>query len=158
MRSPAGGALRHRYPVRFICLVLHASVSGYYAWLKRDAVPSSKATLLKAEVLAAHKRTRGTYGSERLHRELLASGCVVSLWKVKQLRRELGLVCKRKRRFIRTTESNHALPVAPNLLNRDFTPGEHNSVWVSDIPYNSTRQGWIYLAELKSYTAGKLSA
>ena len=74
--------------------------------------------------MAAHKRTRGTYGSERLHRELLASGCVVSLWKVKQLRRELGLVCKRKRRFIRTTESNHALPVAPNLLNRDFTPGE----------------------------------
>ena len=128
---------------------MHASVSGYYAWLKRDAVPSSKATLLKAEVLAAHKRTRGTYGSERLHRELLASGCVVSLWKVKQLRRELGLVCKRKRRFIRTTESNHALPVAPNLLNRDFTPGELNRVWVSDRTSIPTRQGWVYLAGIK---------
>ena len=107
--------------------------------------------------MAAHKRTRGTYGSERLHRELLASGCVVSLWKVKQLRRELGLVCKRKRRFIRTTESNHALPVAPNLLNRDFTPGELNRVWVSDITYIPTGRAGYILPESKIYTAGKLS-
>ena len=95
--------------------------------------------------LAAHQRTRGTYGAERLHRELVASGCTVSLWKVKQLRRELGLVCKRKRRGIRTTESNHALPVAPNLLNRDFSPGEPNRAWVSDITYIPTRQGWVPL-------------
>ena len=59
------------------------------------------------------------------------------------------LACKRKRRGIRTTESNHALPVASNLLNRDFTPGEHNRVWVSDITYIPTRQGWVYLAGIK---------
>ena len=130
MRYAAVSALRHLYPVRFVCLVLHASVSGYY-----DAAPSRKTTRLEAEVLAAHQRTRGTYGAERLHRERVASGCAVSLWKIKRLRRKLGLVCKRKRRVIRTTESNHALPVAPNLLNRNFAPGEHNRVWVSDITY-----------------------
>ncbi len=130
-------------------MVLQASVSGYYAWLKRDAVPSGKAARLEAEVLAAHQKTRGTYGAERLHQELVASGCAISLWKVKRLRRELGLVCKRRRRIIRTTESNHALPVAPNLLNRDFAPGEHNRAWVSDITYIPTRQGWVYLAGIK---------
>ncbi len=149
MRYAAVSALRHLYPVRFVCLVLHASVSGYYAWLKRYAAPSRKTTRLEAEVLAAHQRTRGTYGAERLHRELVASGCAVSLWKVKRLRRKLGLVCKRKRRVIRTTESNHALPVAPNLLNRNFAPGEHNRVWVSDITYIPTRQGWVYLPGIK---------
>ena len=131
MRYAAVSTLRHRYPVRLVCSVLQASVGGYYAWLKRDAVPSSKAARLEAEVLAAHSRTRGTYGAERLHQELVVNGCVVSLWKVKRLRRKLGLVCKRKRRVIRTTDSNHALPVAPNLLNRDFAPGERNRVWVS---------------------------
>jgi len=149
VRYAAVSALRHLYPVRFVCLVLHASVSGYYAWLKRYAAPSRKTTRLEADVLAAHQRTRGTYGAERLHRELVASGCAVSLWKVKRLRRKLGLVCKRKRRVIRTMESNHALPVAPNLLNRNFAPGEHNRVWVSDITYIPTRQGWVYLAGIK---------
>ncbi len=128
---------------------MRASVGGYHAWLKRDAVQPSKTARLEAEILAAHSRTRGTYGAERLHQELVANGCVVSLWKVKQLRRELGLTCTRKRRVIRTTDSNHALPVAPNLLNRDFAPGERNRVWVSDIAYVPTRQGWVYLAGIK---------
>jgi putative transposase len=128
---------------------LQASVSGYYAWFKRGTAPSGKTVLLKAEVLSAHQRTRGTYGAERLHKELVASGYAISLWKVKRLRRELGLVCKRKRRVIRTTESNHALPIAPNLLDRNFAPGEHNRVWVSDITYIPTRQGWVYLAGIK---------
>ena len=132
MRYAAVSALRHLYPVPFVCLVLHASVSGYYIWLKRYAAPSRKTTRLEGEVMAAHQRTRGIYGAERLHRELVASGCAVSLWKVKRLRRKLGLVCKHKRRVIRTTESNHALPVAPNLLNRNFAPGEHTRVWVSE--------------------------
>jgi putative transposase len=110
---------------------------------------SSKATYLKAQVMAAHSRTRGTYGAQRLHKELVASGCAVSLWKVKLIRRELGLVCKRKRRIIRTTDSNHALPVAPNLLNRNFAADERNRVWVSDITYIPTRQGWVYLSGVK---------
>jgi putative transposase len=129
--------------------VLQGSVSGYYAWLKRDVVSSGKTARLEAEIQAAHSRTRGTYGAQRLHKELVASGCAVSLWKVKRLRRKLGLVCKPKRRVIRTTDSHHTLPVAPNLVNRNFAPGERNRVWVSDITYIPTRQGWVYLAGIK---------
>lgn len=100
-------------------------------------------------MLAAHAKTRGTYGAERLHKELLANGCSISLWKLKQLRRELNIVCKRKRRVVCTTDSNHAMPVAPNLLNRNFAPEERNRVWASDITYIPTRQGWVYLAGIK---------
>lgn len=149
MRYAAVSDLRRNYPVRLVCSLLQASVSGYYAWFKRGGAPSGKSERLKAEVLAAHAKTRGTYGAERLHKELVANDCIVSLWKLKRLRRELGLVCKRKRRVVRTTDSNHAMPVAPNLLNRNFAPGERNSVWVSDITYIPTRQGWVYLAGIK---------
>jgi putative transposase len=129
--------------------MLRVSASGYYAWLKRGTAPSDKSARLEAEVLAAHGRTRGTYGAERLHKELVAGGCAVSLWKVKRIRRECGIVHKRKRRIVRTTDSNHTLPVAPNLLKRNFAAGERNRVWVSDITYIPTRQGWVYLAGIK---------
>ena len=141
--------MRHRYPVRLVCAILRVSASGYYAWRGRGVTPPDKTIRLEAEIQAAHKRTRGTYGAERLHQELVANGCVVSLWQVKRLRRKLGIVCKRKRRVIRTTDSNHALPIAPNLLDRNFAPGERNRVWVSDITYIPTRQGWVYLAGIK---------
>ena len=149
MRYAAINILRHQYPVRLVCSMLRVSASGYYAWRSRDVALSDRTARLKAEIQAAHVRTRGTYGAQRLHQELVASGCVVSLWKVKRLRRELGLVRKHKRRFVRTTDSNHAMPVAPNLLNRDFTPGARNRVWVSDITYIPTQQGWVYLAGIK---------
>ena len=139
--------MRPQYPVRLVCSALRVSVSGYYAW--RGRIPSGKTAGLSAQVLAAHDRTRGTYGALRLYKELVSSGCAISLWKVRRLRRELGLVCKRKRRVVRTTDSNHTLPTAPNLLNRNFAPGERNRVWVSDITYIPTRQGWLYLAGIK---------
>lgn len=149
MRYAAINTLRHRYPVRLVCAILRVSVSGYYAWRGHGVTCSDKTIRLEAEIQAAHKRTRGTYGAQRLHQELAANGCVVSLWQVKRLRRKLGIICKRKRRVIRTTDSNHALPIAPNLLERDFAPGARNRVWVSDITYIPTRQGWVYLAGVK---------
>ena len=100
-------------------------------------------------VKAAHQKTRGTYGAERLHKELLAEGHEISLWKVKEIRRKHGLVLQRKRKFVRTTDSNHALPVAPNLLSQKFTQNACNRVWVSDITYIPTREGWLYLAGIK---------
>lgn len=149
MRYAAINTLRHRYPVRLVCAMLRVSASGYYAWRGHDVTSSDKTIRLEAEIQAAHKRTRGTYGAQRLHQELVANGCAVSLWQVKRLRRKLGIVCKRKQRGIRTTDSNHALPIAPNLLERNFAPGERNRVWVSDITYIPTRQGWVYLAGIK---------
>jgi putative transposase len=127
---------------------LRVSTSGYYSWRKRCANDKSPERLV-AVVKATHQKTRGTYGAERLHKELLAEGHEISLWKVKKIRREYGLVLRRKRKFVRTTDSNHNLPVAPNLLSRNFTQEACNRAWVSDITSIATREGWLYLAGVK---------
>ena len=110
--------LRGEYAVRLLCRVLEVSRSGFHAWLTRE--PSARSRLrerLKVAALAAHHRTRQTYGAASLQRELEADGFRVSLGTVKRVRRELGLRCiQRKRRFrVATTDSAHQLPVAPNL-------------------------------------------
>ena len=148
MRYAAVHNLRLSYPLRLACQLLLVSTSGYYSWNKRHANDKSSERLI-AVVKAAHQKTRGTYGAERLHKELLAQGHTMSLWKVKEIRREHGLVLRRKRKFVRTTDSNHDLPVAPNLLSRNFTQEACNRVWVSDITYIPTREGWLYLAGVK---------
>jgi putative transposase len=84
------------WPVRFIFSVLQTSANEYYAWLKSDTASSGKAARLTAEVPAAYRKMRGTSGAERSHPELVAGDCAVSLWKVKRMRRKLGLICKRK--------------------------------------------------------------
>jgi putative transposase len=127
---------------------LRVSTSGYYSWNKRH-VREKNSERLVAVVKAAHQKTRGTYGAQRLHKELLAEGHEISLWKVKEIRREQGLVLRRKRKFVRTTDSSHDLPVAQNLLSRNFTQEACNRAWVSDITYIPTREGWLYLAGVK---------
>lgn len=148
MRYAAVEKLRSEYPVRILCRVLNVSVSGFYAWKNRDH-KNNNDERLQAYVASIHKRTRGTYGAVRLHRELLTTGCEVSLWKVKQIRRKLGFTCKLKRRFVQTTDSNHSLAVAPNLLKQTFAAKACNQVWVSDITYIHTEEGWLYLAGIK---------
>ena len=148
MRYAAVQNLRLNYPLRLACRLLRVSTSGYYSWHNRPE-RAENSERLAAIVKAAHKKTRGTYGAERLHKELLAEGHDVSLWKVKDIRRKYGLVLRRKRKFVRTIDSNHALPVAPNLLSRNFTQKACNRVWVSDITYIPTREGWLYLAGIK---------
>ena len=148
MRYAAVRGLRLDYPLRLACRLLGVSASGYYSWYKRPFTgenPERMAVVVKA----AHQKTRGTYGAERLHKELLAEGHTMSLWKVKEIRKKHGLVLRRKRKFVRTTDSNHALPVAPNLLSRNFAQKVCNRTWVSDITYIPTREGWLYLAGIK---------
>jgi len=128
--------------------LLCVSASGYYSWNKRH-IRDKNSERLVVVVKAAHQKTRGTYGAQRLHKELLAEGHEISLWKVKEIRREHGLALRRKRKFVRTTDSNHDLPVAPNLLSRNFTQEACNRAWVSDITYIPTREGWLYLAGVK---------
>ncbi len=145
--------LRFEYPIRLLCRVLRSSVSGYYSWLKRKtSLPAQHTEHLVALVKAAHHKTRGTYGAARLHEELIADGHSISLWKVKQIRRQHGLVLARKRTFVRTTDSNHTLPIAANLLKRQFVQSACNRVWVSDITYIPTRDGWLYLAGMGQAT------
>ena len=135
------------YPVPVLCRVLEVSRSGFYAWSRRE--PSERARQderLRVEVRAAHAASRETYGSPRIQIELTDNGLRVSRKRVARLMAEESLHGQRKRRFRVTTDSRHSLPVAPNLLKRDFTALGPNQVWVSDITYIRTWEGWLYLA------------
>ena len=101
---------------------------------------------LKIEIRTAHERSRETYGPRRLQPELAASGIRVGRDRITRLRRSMGLYCRQRRRFKVTTNSRHNLPVAPNLLNQQFQPTAPNQVWVTDLTYVATGEGWLYLA------------
>ena len=143
---------RHRgeYPVRLMCRVLAVSPAGFYAAQRRR--PSARAQrdqALRLQVRAVHKKSRRTYGAPRVHAELRTKGEPVARKRVARLMREDGLVGRRPRRRVRTTDSQHAQPVAPNVLQRRFrvdqVPGL-DRVWVSDLTYVPTREGWLFLA------------
>ena len=138
------------FAVSSMCRVLDVSRSGYYQWLRAE--PSARARedeRLKIEIRAAHQRTRETYGPRRLQPELAASGVRAGRDRISRLRRSMGLYCRQRRRFKITTNSRHNLPVAPNLLNQTFKPTAPNQVWVSDLTYIATGEGWLYLAGIK---------
>jgi putative transposase len=149
--------LRQGYPVAAMCRVLDVSESGYHAWRKRPPSPRVQANArLAVEIKAAHDRTRQTYGPERLQADLADYGCNVGIHRIKRIRKELGLRCRQKRKFKATTDSNHSLPVAPNLLDRQFSVTAPNKVWVTDITYIATDEGWLYLAGVKDLFNGEL--
>ncbi|OSM05933.1 putative integrase catalytic subunit [Magnetofaba australis IT-1] len=130
--------------------VFSVSRSGYYDWLNRP--PSARDIedeRLKVAIQAAHKRTRETYGARRLQKELADEGFDAGRDRIVRLRQELGLRCRQKRKFKATTDSNHTLPVAENLLGQEFTPIAPNQIWVTDITYVATLEGWLYLAGVK---------
>ena len=147
------GCIQHHraeFPVVLMCRVLDVTRSGFYAWRKRE--PSERARKdqrLRIEVRVIHRQSRGRYGSPRIHRELQSRGERVSRKRVARLMLLEGLRGKKKRRFRVTTNSDHTYPVAPNLLARKFAvedvPGP-DRVWVADITYVPTREGWLYLA------------
>lgn len=138
------------FPVRLMCRVLAVSPAGYYASRKRP--PSWHALwdeVLMAHVRIAHAESDATYGAPRVQHELVAAGLPVSTKRVARLMREDGLVARRPKRWsVSTTDSQHGEPIAPNRLNRQFDVhgGAVDRVWVSDITYVPTREGWLYLA------------
>ncbi len=149
--------MRQQYPVPPMCRFLGVSTSGYYAWRKRP--PSMRAQQeprYEAQVRAAHERTRETFGPERLQKELADRGVQIGVHRIKRLRTKLGLRCKQKRKFKATTNSTHNLPVAPNILDQDFSASEPNQAWCGDITYIATDEGWLYLAGLKDLFSGEL--
>ena len=143
---------RHRdeFPIRLMCRVLEVSPSGYYA--SRHRAPSWHALIdevLMARVRIIHAESGETYGAPRVHRELQAEGLPASPKRVARLMRAEGLVARpRKARRIRTTDSDHDHPIAPNLLARQFDVNgiALDRVWVADITYIPTREGVLYLA------------
>jgi transposase InsO family protein len=137
--------------------MLRVSSSGYYGWLERPLSGRTREDIrLEIEIKAAHRRTRQTYGAERLQHELAEHGVRVGIWRLKCIRRKLGLICKQKRKFKATTDSRHKLPVAANLLGRAFKVSGPDKVWVSDITYVPTDEGWLYLAGHKDLFNGEI--
>ena len=149
--------LRLECPVPLLSQVLSVSSSGYYAWQDRPLSLRDQDELrLELEIKAAHKRTRQTYGPERLQHDLAEYGVQVGICRIKRIRKKLGLRCKQKRKFKVTTYSKHKLPVAENLLGQRFQVGEPNKVWLSDITYIPTDEGWLYLAGHKDLFNGEI--
>lgn len=139
--------LRLQYPVPLMSQMLDVSGSGYYAWRDRPlSKRDQEEKRLEVEIRAADRRTRQTYGPERLQCDLEKHGIYVGIWRIKQIRTRLGIRCKQKRKFKATTYSKHKLPVAQNLLNQNFEVNEPNKKWLSDITYVPTDEGWLYLA------------
>jgi transposase InsO family protein len=137
------------YPVALLCRHLGVSRSGYYAWAQRPESERDKSDrALSVEVLAVHQESRSRYGSPRVHAELRARGQRVARKRVARLMRQQGLRARPRRRFVRTTDSAHSQPVAPNTLDRKFEPQQPHSTWVGDITYVWTAEGWLYLAVL----------
>ena len=111
---------------------------------------------LEVAIKAVHRRTRETYGAERLQRELAEDGIRVGICRIKRIKRKLGLRCKQKRRFKATTDSSHKLPIAENVLGQQFRVTAPNKVWVSDITYVPTDEGWLYVAGHKDLFNGDI--
>ena len=134
-------------PIFRLCRLLQVSVSGFYAWRNRG--PSQRQLddmVLLAHVRAAFRRSRESYGAERVHHELAENGIEVGRHRVARLMRGNGLSPKRKQKFKKTTDSQHNKAVASNLLDQNFSAEAPNEKWAADISYIWTAQGWLYLA------------
>jgi putative transposase len=137
-----------------LCRLMSVSKSGYLAWAQRLSRPLSIRRQADADLLtairAAHAKGRGNYGPTKIAEELKAQGIEAGLNRIKRLRRQHGIVCKRARKWKATTNSKHALPVAANLLDQQFDAVTAPSrVWVADITFIPTDEGWLYLAGVK---------
>ncbi len=142
---------RHLWPVRLQCEVLDASFTGYHQHRRRRQTTSSRRHMseeaLLVHIRAIHAELRGAYGWPRMWRELRRRGARVGKERVRLAMRQHGIQARGKRRFrVATTDSNHKLPIAPNLLDRNFTVTRPNTTWTGDVTYIASEEGWLYLA------------
>lgn len=149
---------RDAYPVRLMCAVLEVSPAGYYAWRDRPLSERAKsnATLLAA-IRQVHRDSSGRYGSPRVHAVLRRQGRGVSRGRIERMMSRYGIrAIMAPPRRARTTDSRHDLPIAPNLIKRDFTAAAPNRVWLADITYIPTAEGWMYLAAVMDLFSRKI--
>jgi len=139
---------RDVWPVRVICNALSVSPSGYYAWRSRPESPCKIANReLLADIRRVHAQHRERYGAPRIHAELRAEGHTVSRKRVERVMRRHGIRARVPHRYrVCTTDSKHSLPVAENLLDQNFVADRPDQVWLADITYIPTGEGWLYLA------------
>jgi putative transposase len=146
------------YSVRLMCRVLGVSASGYYAWRSRPESPRAVANRdLLERIRRIHVAHHGRYGSPRMHAALRAQGHQASRGRVERLMRRHGIRALARRRFRpTTTDSRHQLPIAPNLLQQKFMASVPNRVWLADITYIPTGEGWLYLAAVLDLATRKV--
>jgi putative transposase len=142
---------RHQHPVARLCALVNVAKSGYQAWCTGKVTSPRKLEDMRLVVAikAAHQRGRTIYGPEKIQSELLAQGILASLNRIKRLRKLHGIRCTHKKKFKVTTDSKHSLPIAENVLDRQFAQTAPNRAWVADITYIPTDEGWLYLAAVK---------
>jgi putative transposase len=147
-----------RWPIRLMCRVLEVSASGYYAWRNRpDSARVVANRALLADVRRLHGEHHGRYGSPRMHAALRAEGRTASRGRVARLMRRHGIRALAGRRFRPcTTDSRHDLPIAPNLLKQAFVASAPNRIWLADITYIATGEGWLYLAAVLDLATRKI--
>ena len=136
------------YTVKVLCATLEISRSGYYAWVHfTESTHALRDQELRAKITRVHQQSRETYGSPRITVELKAQGESVGRHRVARLMRQDGLRGRQRRRYrMRTTDSRHSHPIAPNRLATLPAPTKPNQVWVSDLTYVPTEEGWLYVA------------
>lgn len=148
---------REAFPVWVMCKVLGVSSSGYYDWRQRDISQRERAdqTLL-GHIEHFHQRSRGTYGSPRIQADLRDMGIRCSRKRVARLMRQAGLQARGRRRHKYTTRAHSQHPVAPNILQQDFTAQRPNEKWLADMTYIRTHEGWLYLAVVLDVCSRKI--
>jgi putative transposase len=138
------------WPVTLMCDALGVSPQGFYAWRCRPlSTQQRRRDALLVEIRAAHAEVKQRYGSPRITKELQANGIDCCVNTVAKLMRDNDIRAKTVRKFRHTTDSNHPLPVADNVLDRQFDASGPNEKWVADITYIPTREGWLYLAAVE---------
>jgi putative transposase len=150
-------ACREAFSVRRMCNLLEVSASGYYAWRERPPSQRAKANdALVKEIKAIHNQSHKTYGSPRVHAELVNRGFRVGKNRVARLMQAENIQSQRKKKRQSTTDSCHNYPIAPNLLQQNFQAAIPNEKWLSDITYIPTAEGWMYLAAILDLFSRKI--
>lgn len=140
--------MNHQHPIKAMCEVLEVSRSGYYQWQNaQTSMRALQTEAIKAKIARVHEASRSTYGSPRVTMALRAHGEQIGRNRVARLMKEAGLQGRQARRYrVRTTDSAHHDPIAPNLLAKAPTPTKPDEVWATDITYVETGEGWLYVA------------
>lgn len=147
MKFAAIAAEKAKFPVAWMCKQFNVSSSGYYAWMSRPKPARQVADDALIDVIKdVHRGSCVVYGSPRVHRELRRRGHCVGRHRVARLMRSRGIFARVRIRRVKTTDSAHKLPVADNILDRNFSAPGPNCKWVGDISYIPTEEGWLYLA------------
>jgi transposase InsO family protein len=153
--------MKTEHPIRPLCEALEVSASGYYDWHHRQTHPSRRTqenAQLVQHIVQFHAASRQTYGSPRIQVELARAGHVYGRHRIARLMRQQGLCGRAKGRFrVRTTDSNHDQPIAPNRLPELPAPTAPNQVWLGDITYIATEEGWLYLAGILDLYSRRLT-